>query len=178
MIHLQDWLSAQRWADGINIWPSAVGTFNRPSACVQVYKKFVWVLSGFIEILIKNIFKNLKTQKKIKSWSGGYTTSLQNQKRKLMSSKGAALNKNVISYHVFDEERNSQSVSQSVSQSEYIQFKITFKHPNGHIATILIDQKQVTSFCFGDISKYLKLKNAPEILASRLRLRLFYLTSQ
>ena len=43
-----------------------------------VYKKFVWVLSGFIEILLRNIFKNLKTLKKIKSWSGGYTTSLQN----------------------------------------------------------------------------------------------------
>ena len=69
---------AQRWADGMNMWPSAVGTFNRPSACLYAYKKFVWVLSGLIEILIRNIFKNLKTLKKIKSWSGGYTTSLQN----------------------------------------------------------------------------------------------------
>ena len=67
MIHLQHLLSAQRWADGINMWPSAVGTFNRCSACVQVYKKFVWVLSGFIEILKRNIYKNLKTLKKIKS---------------------------------------------------------------------------------------------------------------
>ena len=40
------------------MWPSAVGTFNRPSASVYVYKEFVWVLSGFIEILIKNICKN------------------------------------------------------------------------------------------------------------------------
>ena len=67
MIHLQHLLSAQRWADGINMWPSAVGTFNRPSACVYVYKKFVWVLSGFMGILIRNIYKNLRTLKKIKS---------------------------------------------------------------------------------------------------------------
>ena len=40
--------------------PNAVGTFNHPSASVSVYKKFVWVLSGFIEMLIKNICKNLK----------------------------------------------------------------------------------------------------------------------
>ena len=64
MIHLQNSLSAQRWADGINMWRSAVGTFNRPSASVQVYKKFVWFLSGFIEMLIKNIFKNVKNLKK------------------------------------------------------------------------------------------------------------------
>ena len=36
------------------------------SACVQLYKKFVWVLSGFMEILLRNIYKNLKTLKKIK----------------------------------------------------------------------------------------------------------------
>ena len=45
------------------MWPNAVGTFNRPLASVQVYKKFVGVLSGSIQILIKNIFKNLKTLK-------------------------------------------------------------------------------------------------------------------
>ena len=27
-------MSAQRWADGINMWPNAVGTFNRPLASV------------------------------------------------------------------------------------------------------------------------------------------------
>ena len=62
------------------MWPSAVGIFKRPSACVWVYKKFVWVLSGFKEILIKNIFKNLKTMKKIISCSGGihyFTTKLK-----------------------------------------------------------------------------------------------------
>ena len=31
-IRLQHRLSAQRLADGINMWPNAVGTFNRPSA--------------------------------------------------------------------------------------------------------------------------------------------------
>ena len=58
---LQHRLSAQRWADGINVWPNAVGTFKRPLAGVWVYKKFVWVI---IEMLIKNILKNLKTLKK------------------------------------------------------------------------------------------------------------------
>ena len=61
------------------MWPSAVRTFNRPSACVKVYKKFVRVLSGFIEILIRNIFKNLKTLKKIKIMIWGihyFTTKL------------------------------------------------------------------------------------------------------
>ena len=43
-------------------------------------------------MLIKHILKNLKILKKIKSWSRGYTTSLQNKKRKLMSFQGAALN--------------------------------------------------------------------------------------
>ena len=72
-IHLQYWLSAQRWADGINMWPNAVGTFNRPLASVWVYRKFVWVLSGFIEMLIKNILKNLKTEKnKIMIWGIRY----------------------------------------------------------------------------------------------------------
>ena len=73
MIHLQQLLSAQRWADGINMWPSAVGTFNRPSASVEVYKKIVWVLSSFIEMLIKNIFLNLKTLKKKKNYDLGDT---------------------------------------------------------------------------------------------------------
>ena len=44
--------------------------------------------------MIKNIRKNLKTLKKIKSWSVGYTTSLLNKKRRLMSSQGAALENN------------------------------------------------------------------------------------
>ena len=62
----------------ITMWPNAVGTFNRPLASVLVYKKFVWVTVGFTKMWIKNIFKNLKTLKKIKSWSAGCTTSLQN----------------------------------------------------------------------------------------------------
>ena len=53
-------LSDQRWADDINMWPNAVGTFKRPLAGVQVYKKFVWVSIGFIKMWIKNIFFNLK----------------------------------------------------------------------------------------------------------------------
>ena len=32
--------------------PNAVGTFDRPLASFYVYEKFVWVLSGFIEMLI------------------------------------------------------------------------------------------------------------------------------
>ena len=36
--HPQHRLSAQRWADGTNMWPNAVGIFNRPLAGVQVYK--------------------------------------------------------------------------------------------------------------------------------------------
>ena len=46
----------------MNIWPDAVETFNRSLANGNVYRKFVWVLSGFIEMLIKNILKNLKTR--------------------------------------------------------------------------------------------------------------------
>ena len=38
---------------------------GHPLASVQVYKKFVWVLSRFIEMLMKNILKNLKTLKKL-----------------------------------------------------------------------------------------------------------------
>ena len=43
-------------------------------------------------MLIKNICKNIKILKKIKTWSVGYTTSVRNKKQKLMSSQGAALN--------------------------------------------------------------------------------------
>ena len=52
----QQRLSVQRWAD-------AVGIFNRPLAGVKVYQKFVWVFRGFIEMLIKTIFINLKILK-------------------------------------------------------------------------------------------------------------------
>ena len=50
----------------MNMSPNAVETFNRPlaSAYVGLYEKFVWVLSGFIKMLIKNTLKNLE---KIKS---------------------------------------------------------------------------------------------------------------
>ena len=57
-------MSAQRWADGINMWPNVVGTFKRPSAGVLVYKKFVWITVGCITMWVKNIFLNLKTLKK------------------------------------------------------------------------------------------------------------------
>ena len=72
------------------MWPNAVKTFNRPS----VYKKFVWVTSGFIGMLIKNICKNMKILKKNKNMIRGihyFSTEL-----KLMSSQGAAL-----SYELF-----------------------------------------------------------------------------
>ena len=68
-IHLQHWLSAQRWADGINMWANAVGTFNPPLASVQAYKKFVWVLSRFIQMLIKS--KNSE-KNKIMNWGIHY----------------------------------------------------------------------------------------------------------
>ena len=45
-----------------------------------------------MEMFIKNICKNIIILKKIKTWSVGYTTSVRNKKRKLMSSQGAALN--------------------------------------------------------------------------------------
>ena len=71
--HLQHWLPAQRWADGINMWPNAVGTFSRPLVSVYVYKIFVWVLSRFIKMLIKNIFLNEKNKKnKIMIWGIHY----------------------------------------------------------------------------------------------------------
>ena len=60
---LQHRLSAQRWADVINMWPNAVGT----SKCPVAGKKCVWVSVGFIKMWIKNSFKNVKTLKKIKS---------------------------------------------------------------------------------------------------------------
>ena len=60
--------AAQRWADGINMWPNAVGTFKRPLAGVYVYKKFVWVFNGFIKMLIKNIFLNIKIKLNHDQW--------------------------------------------------------------------------------------------------------------
>ena len=73
-------MSAQRWADGINMWPNAVGTFKRPLAGALEFKKFVWVRVGLIKVGIKNILKNLKIMiYKIM----GYTTSLQNKKTKI-----------------------------------------------------------------------------------------------
>ena len=42
------------------MWPNDVGTFNRHLASVYVYKKFVWVLGGFIGVLKKIYFKKSK----------------------------------------------------------------------------------------------------------------------
>ena len=63
VVHLQHRLSAQRCTDVINMWPNAVGIFKYTLAGVYVYKKFVRVLSGFIKMLIKKFFLNLKTLK-------------------------------------------------------------------------------------------------------------------
>ena len=49
-------LSAQRWADGMNMWPNVVRTFKRPLPGVYVYKKFVWVSVRLIKMWVKNIF--------------------------------------------------------------------------------------------------------------------------
>ena len=38
-----------------------------------VYKELVLVISGFLEMLITNVFANLKILNKLKSWSAGYT---------------------------------------------------------------------------------------------------------
>ena len=58
-------MPAQRWADRINMWPNAVGTFNRPLASVYVYKMFAWV----IKLIHRNadkkyFFKSKNTEKK------------------------------------------------------------------------------------------------------------------
>ena len=45
-------ISAQRWVDGITMWPNAAGTFQRPLASVYVYQTFVWVKVGFIKMWI------------------------------------------------------------------------------------------------------------------------------
>ena len=67
-------LSAQRGADGINIWPSAVLTFNHP-LCVQIVcLGFLWILRN----IHKMIFQNLNILKKMTEWSEGYTFSLHN----------------------------------------------------------------------------------------------------
>ena len=60
---------------------------GHPLASVWVYKKFVWVLSGFIEMLLKNPFKNLKKMKKLIIICGIRSTLLH-YKKKLMSSQG------------------------------------------------------------------------------------------
>ena len=61
-VRLQLWLSAQCWANGINIWPNAVGISNRPLGI----QKFVWVNTEFIEVLIKKKNLNQKILKTIK----------------------------------------------------------------------------------------------------------------
>ena len=41
-MHLQHWLSTQRWADAIRMWPNAVRTFNRPSGIQIVCLGYFW----------------------------------------------------------------------------------------------------------------------------------------
>ena len=64
-IPLQRRLSAQCWANNINMWPNDVVTFNRP-LCVEI------VCLGFPIFFLLNL-----TIKKMISWSAGYTTSYQ-----------------------------------------------------------------------------------------------------
>ena len=61
-----DRLSAQRWADDINMWPNAVGTFNRPLASVLGIQKVSSGLSGLIDN-ISDIYDDFKTKKTV--WS-------------------------------------------------------------------------------------------------------------
>ena len=71
-IHLQQRLSAQRWADGIKMWPKTVLAFNH-SLCVQIVcLGFLWINLdvdkwSFFLIWSLNLNPNLK------SWSAGYT---------------------------------------------------------------------------------------------------------
>ena len=84
-------MSTQRWADGMNMWPNAVGTFNRPSASVYVYKQFVWVFQLYHRNVDKKYLKKSKNFEKnrIMIWGIHYFIT---KKRKLMSSQGATLN--------------------------------------------------------------------------------------
>ena len=59
MRHLQHLLSAQRWADGITMWPNAVGTFNRPLALCRIMYYFYilyFILYAIVHITIKMCF--------------------------------------------------------------------------------------------------------------------------
>ena len=49
-------LSAQRWVDGINLWPNDMLAFNHPSGEPAVCLEF----PGFLKILLRNVFKNKK----------------------------------------------------------------------------------------------------------------------
>ena len=70
-IRLQHQLSAQRWADGINMWPNAVLTFNHYFGVQIVYWGFIWILKHD-----KNVFFKSEILTKIKTWSYGYTTKI------------------------------------------------------------------------------------------------------
>ena len=58
--HLQHWLSAQCWTDGINIWPNVVGTFNRLSGIQKVCSGFRWIHRN-----VDKKYSKLKMVKKI-----------------------------------------------------------------------------------------------------------------
>ena len=51
--------SAQRWANGINLWPNAVLAFNHALGQYTVCLGYCWILIN----VDKNIWKKLKTEK-------------------------------------------------------------------------------------------------------------------
>ena len=59
-ILLQHRLSAQRWADGITMWPNAVLTFNNHLGVHIVCLGYLWILRN----VDKNVFFNLKILEK------------------------------------------------------------------------------------------------------------------
>ena len=84
---LQQQLSYQRWADGTNMWPNAVLTFNHPSG-VQI----VWVFLRIDINVDKKIFYNSeKTLKKNAKMICRIRCYVSNKIPKLMSSYGVPL---------------------------------------------------------------------------------------
>ena len=59
-------MSAQRWADAINMWPNAVETFKRPLAGALVYKKVCLGYSRIHKSVNKKYFKKSKNAVKNK----------------------------------------------------------------------------------------------------------------
>ena len=62
-MHLQHWLSAQRWTDGINMWNKAVGIFNiqieKHKTMICGIQYFITKLKTKFDVIPQSLFKIL-----------------------------------------------------------------------------------------------------------------------